>query len=239
MTIMHGVRLSQSARHLVVLTALDNFTPMVLPCTSCLPPRGPRWLNHTRTTPMNLQQTFLGLRSPRHQHKAHKFRVTRGAQPKNAAAEAKTPLQSCPRLWHGMDTSQMNRSSQPKKAGRRRRGTPSEAMSESSTVDLKEFCTYLSMCRNNKANTVGIVEYLYRLIGLLDGISEATVMANVDSQNILRELVALPTLDPRLSTSNKIANALDVYFEYLMVKLDESVSNRENKLTARHLRLLK
>ena len=80
-------------------------------------------------------------------------------------------------------------------------------MSESSTVDLKEFCTYLSTCRNNKAKIVGItsqgVEYFCQLISVLDGMSEATVMANVWSQNILRELVALPTLDPRLSTSKQ------------------------------------
>ena len=59
-TTMDRVRLSQRTRHSVLLTALDNFTPMVLSCTSWLPFRGPRWLNHTRTLPMNLQQTFLG-----------------------------------------------------------------------------------------------------------------------------------------------------------------------------------
>ena len=69
--------------------------------------------------------------------------------------------------------------------------------------------------------------------------SEATVLANVWSQNVLREPMALPILDPRLSTTNKIANALDMYFEHLTLKLDERVSNQENKQTTKHLRLLK
>ena len=82
-------------------------------------------------------------------------------------------------------------------------------------------------------------EHFYRLITVPPNTPETTIMSNVCSQKVLRELIGLPIMDPRLSTTKKIANALDMYLEDLMLRLDEQPSDRQNRAETKHLRLMK
>ena len=156
-----GMRLCQHRRHSVRLTIPDTCTRMVaVPWSTAAEPRE----HDTRGTLTGYPCAYESAAPP---------------EPAQIPPRTRRADRECGRGPQGTRSDEAI-------PGRRRRGTPSEAMSECSTVDLEEFRTYLATCRNNQGITSQGMAYFFRLIRIPDGMPEIIVMANVWSQYILR-----------------------------------------------------
>lgn len=126
------------------------------------------------------------------------------------------------------------------KNGRKRDGgLPKTLIGREPPVNLDAFHKYLAVDRNVKKSSVKLglqgVKYLYSMLDVPAGMTETAIMTSLWTQSTLREMKGLPCLDAKKYTTNKIANALDLYLKDLVLRLDESGDPRDE---ARHIRLL-